>query len=73
MKDWPLISTQLLCGYFNPGLGSHATHFFPQPLSRQGLLDAFLFARLKVERVLLYIFDDVFLLNLTLEAPESTL
>ena len=72
MKDWPLISIQLLCGYFKPGLGTpHAAHFFPQPLARQGLLDAPLFARLKVERVLLCIFNDVFLLNLTLEAPES--
>jgi len=57
--------------HLNPGLGAHAAHFFPQPLARQGLLDASFFPRLKVERVLLCIFNDVFLLNLTLEASES--
>ena len=59
--------------HFNPGLGAHAAHFFPQPLARQSLFDAPLFTRLKVERVFLDILNDVFLLNLTLEAPESTL
>lgn len=73
MKDWPLIATQLLCGYFNPSLGAHAAHLFPQPLARQSLLDTPLFARLKIERVFLCILDDVFLLNLALEAPESAL
>ena len=66
------MSTQLLCGSFIPGLGAHAAHFFPQPLARQSLFDAPLFPGLKVERVLLYILDDVFLLNLPLEAAEST-
>ncbi len=73
MEDRPLISTQLLCGYFNPGLGAHAAHFFSQPLARQSLFNSPLFARLKVKGVFLYILYDVFLLNLTLEAPESTL
>jgi hypothetical protein len=72
MNDWPLTSTQLLCGSYNPSLGSHAAHLFPQPLACQSLFDTPLFPRLKVERMLLYILDDVFLLDLTLEASEST-
>jgi hypothetical protein len=52
-------------------LARHAAHFFPQPLARQCLLDTLLFTRLKVERVFLYVFDDVFLLNFALETAKS--
>ncbi len=51
-------------------LGTYAAHLFPQPLARQGLFDPLLFAGLKVERMFLYVFDNVFLLNLALEASE---
>ena len=54
-------------------LGTQATHLFPQSFASQGLFNALLFARLQVERVLLYVLDDIFLLNLTLEAPQSAL
>jgi hypothetical protein len=53
------------------GLRTKAAHFFSQSLARQGLFDAFLFTRFKVERVFLHILDDIFLLNLTLEASKS--
>ena len=49
--------------------GAVATQFFPKPLARQGLFDPFLFARLQVERMLLGILDDIFLLDFALEAP----
>jgi hypothetical protein len=52
-------------------LARHAAHFFPQPFARQRLLDTFLFARLEVERVFLYILNYVFLLNLAFEAPKG--
>ena len=42
-------------------------------LSRQRLLGSALVTRLQVERVLLDVLDDVFLLNLALEAAESAL
>jgi hypothetical protein len=35
------------------------------------LFDALLFARLEVEGMLLYVLDDIFLLNLALEPPKS--
>jgi hypothetical protein len=54
-------------------LARHAAHFFPQPFARQRLLDTFLFARLEVERVFLYILNYVFLLNLAFEAPKGAL
>ena len=53
-------------------LGSHAAHFFAKPLARQSLLDALLFARFHIERMFFDILDDVFLLNLALEASKST-
>jgi hypothetical protein len=59
------------CVYPGFTLARHAAHFFPQPFARQRLLDTFLFTRLKVERVFLYIFNNVFLLNLALETPKS--
>ncbi len=52
-------------------LGTQVAHFFPQPLARQRLLDPLLFTRLQIERVFLCIFDNIFLLNLPLEAPQS--
>jgi hypothetical protein len=51
----------------------HAAHFFAQALARQSLLDPLLFARFQEKRVLLDVFDDVFLLNLALEAPQGAL
>jgi hypothetical protein len=57
--------------YSASNLARHAAHFFPQPFARQRLLDTLLFTRLEVERVFLYIFDDVFLLNLALKTPKS--
>src|SRR4051794_34572330 len=47
--------------------------FLPVPLARQRLLGATLVAWLQIEGVLLDILDDVFLLHLPLEAPESAL
>ena len=49
--------------------GAVATQFFPKTLARQGLFDPFLFARFQVERMLLGILDDIFLLDFALEAP----
>src|SRR5262245_25848775 len=43
----------------------------PIPLTRQRLFCPALVARLQVERVFLDVLDDVFLLHLPLEAPES--
>src|SRR3990172_2428197 len=54
-------------------LGAQVAHSLTQPLARQGLLDPLPLARLQVKRMLLHIFDDVFLLDLSLEAPESAL
>jgi hypothetical protein len=39
-------------------------------LARDGFLDAFLFARFQVEGVPLNLLDNIFLLDLALEAPE---
>ncbi len=44
---------------------------FAVPFARQGFLGAALFARLEIEGVLLDLLDDIFLLDLTLEAAES--
>lgn len=55
------------------GLRAHAAHLLPKSLASQSLLDALLFARFEVERVFLDVLNNIFLLNLTLEAPESTL
>ena len=46
-------------------------YLLPTALSRQGLFDSFLFARLQVEGVLLNLFYDVLLLDLSLEAAEG--
>ncbi len=43
------------------------------PLSGQRLLDTLFFSRLEVERVLLYLFDDVLRLNLAFETTKSIL
>lgn len=43
------------------------------PFARQGFLGAALFARLQIEGVLLDLLDDIFLLDLALEAAESGL
>jgi hypothetical protein len=43
------------------------------PLTRQCLLRTTLVTRFQIERVLLDVLDDVFLLNLPLEPPESAL
>ncbi len=49
-----------------------STEFLTVPLTRQGLLGPALVTRLQVERMLLDVLDDVFLLNLALEAAECT-
>jgi hypothetical protein len=41
------------------------------PLPGQGSLDPFLFARLEIKGMSFYLLDDVFLLNLALETPQS--
>ena len=48
-----------------------ANTLFAVPFARQGFLGAALFARLQIEGVLLDLLDDIFLLDLTLEAAES--
>jgi hypothetical protein len=53
------------------GLWAHAAHFFPQPFSSQGLFDPLFFTRLQIEGMLFYVLNDIFLLNLALETPES--
>ena len=50
-----------------------ATGLLAVALARQGLLRSTLVTRLQVERVLLDVLDDVFLLHLPLEATESAL
>jgi hypothetical protein len=52
-------------------LARDAAHFFSQPFACERLLDSFLFARLEIERVLLDILNDVFLLNLAFETAKS--
>ncbi len=47
--------------------------FLPVPLPRESLLGPALVARFQIEGVLLDVLDDVFLLNLALEPPESGL
>jgi hypothetical protein len=46
-------------------------NLLPSTLSRQGLFDSALCAGLEVEGVALHLLNDVFRLNLTLEATES--
>ena len=55
------------------GLLGLAPHLLAVALASQRLLGPALVARLQVERVLLDVLDDVFLLHLPLEAPESAL
>ena len=50
-----------------------ATEFLTVPLTRQCLFGPALVTRLQVERVLLDVLDDVFLLNLTLESSQGVL
>src|SRR5213593_1033061 len=50
-----------------------AAHLLPQTLSCQGLLDSFSLARLEIVGMLFDIFDNVFLLNLALEATQRAL
>lgn len=45
----------------------------PVPLASQRLFGALFLAGLQIERVALDFFDDVFLLDLTLEAPKGAL
>lgn len=56
-----------------PALFGLASLLLACPLPRERLLRATLVARFQVERVLLDIFDDVFLLDLTLEAAQRAL
>jgi hypothetical protein len=49
-----------------------STEFLTVPLARQSLFGPALVTRLQVERMLLDVLDDVFLLNLALEAAECT-
>ena len=53
-------------------LVSIPSHFFPTPLSGQRLLCTTFVTRLQVKGVFLDIFDDVFLLHLSLESTQST-
>src|SRR5512133_2942175 len=55
------------------GLLALATQLLPAPLAGQGLLRPALVSGLQVEAVLLDVLDDVFLLDLALEAPEGVL
>jgi hypothetical protein len=48
-----------------------APALFPVSLTRKRLLDTQFFARLQVKGMPLDLFNDVFLLYLTLESPES--
>jgi hypothetical protein len=54
-----------------PVLFDLPARFFPVSLTGQRLLDPLLLTRLQVERVPLDLFNDVFLLHLTLEAPKG--
>lgn len=47
-----------------------SSNFLPAALSRQRLLNAFLLARFQVEGVFLDFLNDVFLLDLSFEAPQ---
>ena len=49
---------------------SDGAHFLPQSFAGQCLLDALLFTRFQVERVLFHILDDVFLLHLSFETTQ---
>jgi hypothetical protein len=57
-----------ICGF---NLFRFFANLLPSTLSRQGLFDAALCAGLEVEGVALHFLNDVFRLNLTLEATES--
>jgi hypothetical protein len=48
-------------------------HLFAQSLAREGLFNPFPLARFQIERVLLDILDDVFLLDLALEPAQGAL
>jgi hypothetical protein len=48
-------------------------HLLPVPLPSERLLGAPFVSRLQIERMLLDVLDDVFLLNLALETPEGAL
>jgi len=61
------------CGRAFGGLLGFAPHLLAVALAGERLLGAALVTRLQVEGVLLDILDDVFLLHLPLEAPESAL
>ena len=56
----------------SPALVRLATLLLARTLSRQRLLGAATVAWLQVERMLLDILDDIFLLNLPFEPPKST-
>ena len=58
-----------LSAWFDRGV---ACALFAIPLARQRGFDALLFARFQIERVALHFFDDVFLKDLPLEAPQRT-
>ena len=49
------------------------SYLLTAPLSRKSLFDSLLFARFQVEGMLLDLFNDVLLLDLSLEAAESIL
>ena len=53
-------------------LVSIPSHFFSTPLSGQCLLRTTFVTRLQVKGVFFDVFDDVFLLHLALESPQST-
>ena len=48
-----------------------ATNLFPAPLPGKHLLNSFLFARFQVEGVLFNFLNNVFLLDLSFETPQS--
>jgi hypothetical protein len=55
------------------GLFDFPATLLPVSFTRQRLFNAQFLARLQVERMPLDLFNDVFLLHLTLEAPEGVL
>lgn len=55
------------------GLLDFLVSFFPIPLASQRFLGALFFAGLQIKRVTLDLFNDVFLLDFSLEAPQGAL
>jgi hypothetical protein len=73
LLSWNSIGRHLVLLDRHPLLLRFPPELLAVSLSRQRLLGPTLVAGLQVERVLLDVLDDVFLLNLALEAAESAL